>query len=212
MSDWFSGRRGSGVMPTLDSLQGELNRVLSDFGFAPPGTPGAATTQPRVDVIATERGGLEVHAELPGVEERDIDLSVDGNLLVLRGERRAEREESRRHYRVRERSFGAFSRSIALPFEPDPKDIDAEFRNGVLTVRIERPQPNQSRGAKVQIRTAGEAAASASSQGGTAQASGGAASSATGGGGAPQGGASGMLNEGGTGEPGRNGGMMSEGM
>jgi HSP20 family protein len=207
MSDWFSGRRGSGVMPTLDSLQSELSRVLNDFGFAPPGTPGAVTTQPRVDVIATERGGLEVHAELPGVEERDIDLSVDGNLLVLRGERRAEREESRRNYRVRERSFGAFSRSIALPFEPDPKDIDAEFRNGVLTVRIERPQPNQQRGAKVQIRTAG---GSGASQGGGASGAG-AASGATGGGSAPQGGASGMLNEGGSTDQSRNGGMMSEG-
>ena len=187
-------------MPTLDSLQSELGRVLSDFGFAPPGTPGAATTQPRVDVIATERGGLEVQAELPGVEERDIDLSVDGNLLVLRGERRSEREESRRHYRVRERSYGAFSRSIALPFEADPKDIDAEFRNGVLTVRLVRPQPNQQRGAKVQIRTAGASAAQAGSgaTGGQASENGG--------------GASGMMNEGSSGDPGRTGGMMSEGM
>ena len=201
MSDWFSGRRGSGTMPTLDSLQSELSRVLSDFGFAPPGTPGAATTQPKVDVISTERGGLEVQAELPGVEERDIDLLVDGNLLVLRGERRSEREESRRHYRVRERAYGAFSRSIALPFEPDPKDIDAEFRNGVLTVRLERPQPNQQRGSKVQIRTAG------GSTGQTASGATGGQTSTEGGGGA-----SGMMNEGGSGDQSRSGGMMSEGM
>jgi HSP20 family protein len=155
MSDWFSGRRGSSVSSTLESLQSELSRVLNDLGVSPPGAPGGVTSQPKVDVIATERGGLEVQAELPGVEERDVDLSVDGNLLVLRGERRSDREESRRSYRVRERSYGAFSRSIALPFEPQPSDIDAEFRNGVLTVRIERPQPNQGRGAKVQIRTAG---------------------------------------------------------
>jgi HSP20 family protein len=200
MSDWFSSRRGGATIPTLDSLQSELGRVLSDFGFAPPGTPGAATTQPKVDVIATERGGLEVQAELPGVEEHDIELSVDGNLLVLRGERRSDREEGRRSYRVRERSYGAFSRSIALPFEPNSKDVDAEFRNGVLTVRIERPQPNQHRGSKVPIRTA---SATGSGQG---------ASGATGGQTSGETGAtSGMINEGGSGDPSRGGGMMSEG-
>ncbi len=208
MSDWFSGRRGGGGMgPAFDNLQSELSRVLNDFGFAPAGTPGAVMTQPKVDVIATERGGLEVQAELPGVEERDIDLSVDGNLLVLRGERRQDREESRRNYRVRERTYGAFSRSIALPFEPQPDQIDAEFRNGVLTVRVERPQPNQQRGAKVQIRTPG-----AGGGPGQTGSSGVGTSGQTGGSTGGQTGPSGMMNEGGTADTSRSGGMLNEGM
>ena len=208
MSDWFSGRRGGGGMgPAFDNLQSELSRVLNDFGFAPAGTPGAVMTQPKVDVIATERGGLEVQAELPGVEERDIDLSVDGNLLVLRGERRQDREESRRNYRVRERTYGAFSRSIALPFEPQPDQIDAEFRNGVLTVRVERPQPNQQRGAKVQIRTGGGSAGA-----GQTGSSGTGTSGQTGGSTGGQTGPSGMLNEGGTADTSRSGGMLNEGI
>ena len=170
MSDWFGGRRSGSMASTIESLQTELNRVLTDLGVSPPGTTGGVTSQPRVDVIATERGGLEVQAELPGVEEQDVDLSVDGNLLVLRGERRSDRDAARRNYRVRERTYGAFSRSIALPFEPQASDIDAEFRNGVLTVRIERPQPSQGRGAKVQIRTAG--GSGGGSSGGTGPASG----------------------------------------
>jgi HSP20 family protein len=216
MSDWFSGRRGGGGMgPAFDNLQSELSRVLNDFGFAPAGTPGAVMTQPKVDVIATERGGLEVQAELPGVEERDIDLSVDGNLLVLRGERRADREENRRAYRVRERTYGAFSRSIALPFEPQPDQIDAEFRNGVLTVRVERPQPNQQRGAKVQIRTGGSAGAGSGgggSGGGQTGSSGGGTSGQTGGSTGGQTGPSGMMNEGGTADTSRSGGMLNEGI
>ena len=201
MSDWFSSRRGGRFGPALENLQDELSRVFTDFGFSPPGTPGAVMHQPKVDVISTERGGLEVHAELPGVEEKDIDLSVDGNLLMLRGERRADREEHRRNYRVRERAFGAFSRAIALPFEPDPQQVDAEYRNGVLTVRIERPQPNQSRGAKVQIRSAGSAAGGTGSGGGAFQGTG-ATGDASGG----------MLGEGGSGDTGRSGGMLGEGV
>lgn len=221
MSDWFGGRRGGsggggGVGPALEGFQNELNRVLTDFGFSPPGAPGGVTSQPKVDVIASDRGGLEVQAELPGVEERDIDLSVDGNLLVLRGERRSDREESRRNYRVRERSYGTFSRSIALPFEPDPSDIDAEFRNGVLTVRLQRPQPNQGRGAKVQIRSTGQGAGQAGGQS-AGSSSGATGSSVQGGSGETSGqtggqtGPSGMLSEGGSGDPSRSGGMLSEG-
>lgn len=159
MSDWFSGRRPGSMMPDFGTLQSEVNRVFSDLGFAPPGQASAQgaglTTAPRVDVISTESGGYEIHAELPGVEESDIDLSVEGQMLTLRGERRQEREENRRNYRVRERSFGAFSRTIALPFEAKPEQIDAEFRNGVLTIRVEKPREPERRGSKVSIRSAG---------------------------------------------------------
>ena len=206
MSDWFSSRRGGRFGPALETLQDELSRVFNDFGFAPPGTPGAVMHQPKVDVISTDRGGLEVHAELPGVDEKDIDLTVDGNLLMLRGERRADRDEHRRNYRIRERSFGAFSRSIALPFEPDPSQIDAEYRNGVLVVRVERPQPNQSRGAKVQIRSG------ASPGGGFQGTTQGTTQGGTGGEAATSGGPSGMLNEGGSGDTSRSGGMLGEGV
>ena len=158
MSDWFSGRRPGSMMPDFSTLQSEVNRVFADLGISAPGQGGpqgaGLTTAPRVDVISTENGGYEIHAELPGVEENDIDLSVEGNMLTLSGERRQVREESRRSYRVRERSVGAFSRTIALPFEARPDQIDAEFRNGVLTVRVERPREPERRGSKVNIRSA----------------------------------------------------------
>lgn len=200
MSDWFSGRRSGPTMPDFGQLQSEVNRVFADLGFTPPGQTGAqgtVTTAPKVDVLSTSDGGYEIHAELPGVEEKDIDLSVEGNLLTLAGERRQEREESRRNYRVRERSFGSFSRTIALPFEATPEQIDAEFRNGVLTVRVERPREPERRGSKVNIRSAGGGASS------TIESSTGAS------GGSSQPG--GMMGEGTSGAGERPGGMMGEG-
>lgn len=209
MSDWFSGRRSGALMPNLENLASEVSRVISDFGFTVPGqAAGGLTTAPRVDVVATDGGGYEIHAELPGVEEKDIDLSVDGAMLTLRGERRAEREEKGRSYRLRERSFGAFSRTIALPFEAKPDRIDAEFKNGVLTVRVERPREPERSGSKVNIRSSGgpstvTAEASAGSAGGMGQ-SGGSGSAAGGG----------MMGEGASGAAGAGsgaGGMMGEG-
>lgn len=160
MSDWFSPRRAGALVPSFDTLQNEVNRVFSDFGFATPtGLQSALTSAPKVDVLKTQEGGYEIHAELPGVEEGDIDLSVEGNVLTLSGERRVEREQGRGDWRVRERSTGAFSRAIALPFEAQPDQVDAEFRNGVLTVRVARPPEPQTRGSKVAIRSAGQAGA-----------------------------------------------------
>lgn len=209
MSDWFSGRRSGSLMPNFETLQSEVNRVFSDLGFPAPGAQGGGlTTAPRMDVMGAEDGGYEIHAELPGVEESDIDLSVEGNILTLRGERRQEREQSARSYRVRERSFGAFSRTIALPFEARPEQIDAEFRNGVLTVRVQRPREPERRGSKVSIRSGGttiEGSATASggmSQGG-GETSGGSGSGAGGGG---------MMGEGSSGSGAQPmGGMMGEG-
>jgi HSP20 family protein len=213
MSDWFQGRRGSRLAPAFETLQDELARVFTDLGFSPPGTQGAVVHQPKVDVISTERGGIEVHVELPGVDEKDIDLTVDGNLLTIRGERRTDREESRRNYRLRERAFGAFSRSIALPFEPDPGQVDAEYRHGVLVVRVERPQPNQGRGARVPIRsgTGSGGGAFQSGPGGPGQSSGATGGQTNGPTGGQTGQTSGMLNEGGTADTSRSGGMLGEG-
>jgi HSP20 family protein len=149
-------------MRDFGTLQNEVNRVFADLGFSPPGQNAASpemganlTTAPRLDVVTTENGGYEIHVDLPGLEDKDIDLSVDGDLLTLRGERRQERDEARRNYRVRERAFGTFSRTIALPFEARPEQIDAEFKNGVLTIRVERPREPERSGSKVNIRSRG---------------------------------------------------------
>ncbi len=214
MSDWFGGRRGGGFVPSFEALQNEVNRVFADFGFTPPTQPpsptgaGPVVSSPRLDVLKTRDGDYEIHAELPGLEEKDIDLSVDGNILTLSGERRVDRDAARGEWRVRERSHGAFARTIALPFEAKPEDIDAEFKNGVLMVRVQRPREPERSGSKVPIRSASSAGggqgeggfstpeSTAGLTGASSDAHGGSSGGAADGGGAQRSGGEGTMGEG----------------
>lgn len=90
---------------------------------------------PQVDVAETENE-VTVSADLPGLDEKDIKVSLDGDLLTLRGERRHEHEEKKEHYRCMERSYGSFHRSVVLPEGIDRDHVKATFNKGVLTVRI----------------------------------------------------------------------------
>ena len=91
--------------------------------------------RPAVDILEKD-GNLIMRAELPGIEEKDIELKLEGQVLTLRGERKFEKEDRRENYCRLERRYGAFSRSFALPDSADRDKIRAEYRNGVLTVTI----------------------------------------------------------------------------
>ena len=95
---------------------------------------------PRIDVAET-KDAIELTAELPGVEEKDVDLTLADGVLTIRGEKKTERNESdpAKNWHVVERSYGSFSRSIALPFDPDPAKTEAKFEKGVLRVRLAKP-------------------------------------------------------------------------
>jgi HSP20 family protein len=97
---------------------------------------------PRIDVSETDKE-LTFTAELPGVEEKDIDVSVVGDRLTIKGEKKSQFEdksdEQGRVVHRLERSYGAFQRTLPLPYEVDPDSISAEFKNGILTVRLPKP-------------------------------------------------------------------------
>lgn len=100
---------------------------------------------PRVDLAETE-SEVTVKAELPGIDPKDVDVQVVGNTLTLRGEKRQESEDKRRDYHYVERQYGTFSRTITLPATVDADKVEAEFRNGVLTVTIaKRPDARPKR-------------------------------------------------------------------
>jgi HSP20 family protein len=90
---------------------------------------------PRADV-ATDEAAFKVEMELPGVEEGDVEVLVSADELTVRGEKRAGREVSERHYYLRERAYGAFRRSFRLPPEADAGRAKASYKNGVLTVSV----------------------------------------------------------------------------
>lgn len=89
--------------------------------------------------VAETKDAFEVTAELPGVDEKDIKVSLDANQLVIAGEKKAESSKEEKDWHVEERSYGSFYRSMSLPFEPEDGAVDAHFDKGVLRLTIKKP-------------------------------------------------------------------------
>jgi HSP20 family protein len=118
----------------------DLNRVQREFekSFFGPRTRNADFA-PAVDVHEdAER--LVLRAELPGVKREDIEVSIDANVLTLKGERKLEKEEQNRRYHRIERSYGTFVRQFQLPSNVDSAQIDAQLTEGVLTIALNKKQ------------------------------------------------------------------------
>jgi HSP20 family protein len=94
----------------------------------------ADTLSPKIDV-AESKDAIDVTAELPGVDEKDLDVTLANGMLTVRGEKRTERDEQDKdkNWHVVERSYGSFSRSIPLPFDPDPAKVEAKFERAYCT-------------------------------------------------------------------------------
>ena len=131
--------------PQLDVLQGDMNRLFDTF-FQ--GRAGASSTNggrrwvPAMDLAETDREFV-LRVDLPGLDEKDIDVEVRDDVLRISGRREAEHEDRREGYHRVERSFGSFSRSLDLPKGTDASAISAEFDRGVLEVRIPKPEERQ---------------------------------------------------------------------
>ena len=140
-------------------LQHEMNRLFDDafsgFGLASRLSPEPAEFRsPRIDIRETD-SALEVEAELPGCDENDIDVQLSDNVLTIRGEKRFERKDEKNgEYRLIERSFGSFARSIPAPFDVDPDAVEATFRNGVLKLTLAKPPGAASRTRKIEVKRA----------------------------------------------------------
>ena len=122
-------------------LYEELDRVFDSFwrGFGMPTSQAPRAFAPRMDVTETETE-YRIEAELPGLAEKDIAVTLENGVLTLTGERREEleKEDEKRGFRHRETFRGRFERSLALPDDADEKGVSAKYKNGVLTVEIPR--------------------------------------------------------------------------
>lgn len=130
----------------------EMDRLFDSF-FAPTqfgrgGFGGLAgfPFNPAIDLTENEKE-VRLRAELPGVDEKDVEISVERDILTIRGEKREERTEDGDKRRVVERSYGSFERSIRLPFAPEDEEIKANFKDGVLTITALKP-PELARSSK----------------------------------------------------------------
>ena len=144
------------ALPSLRDVR-SADRLFDDlwrgFGLAPgelaSAHPGFA---PRMDIRETDEE-LVFKAELPGVEEKDFEVVLEDDVLILKGEKRTEREsEDKGVHRVEIRS-GNFERRFALPFEADPEAVKAAYRNGILTVTVPKPTEAKPQVRQIEITT-----------------------------------------------------------
>ena len=154
------GPAGSANDPFL-AMRREMDRMFDSFmregAFAglPAAFGGSGFLSPKVDVAETDKG-LEVSAELPGIDEKDIELQLDQGVLTIKAEHKAEKEEKdeKKHYHLVERSYGTFLRRIGVPFEPDTDKVTASFEKGVLKVVVPRSPAAEKQVKKIAIKSA----------------------------------------------------------
>ena len=132
---WFRPMPSYGVNYGFFSpLHKETDQIFDDFGAFPSATAARSAT-PRMSVGETDNW-VEIEAELPGVEEKAIEVTLSDDVLTIKGEKRMESDNLKKDYYYQERTFGKFARSITLPFEPDPKTVKTLFTNGVLKITL----------------------------------------------------------------------------
>ena len=133
----------------FESLRREVDRLFEDFTMSPfrlpfrrPAfdiepfwAPESWVAVPAIDVVERDNG-YEVHADLPGMDEKDVELKIAGGVLTIKGSKHEEKEEKKPDFHLRERRFGSFERALRVPEGVDPDRIEASFKKGVLTVML----------------------------------------------------------------------------
>lgn len=141
-------------------LRGEMDRLFDEFPSRWPAIHlperfAGLSAMPRPAVEMTEKpDGYRISIEVPGIEPEAIDLQVEGDTLMLRGEKQSERDEQEEDYTFSERSYGAFERRIALPADALREEVEARAKNGVLTIRIPREAKPEKSSRKIDIKSA----------------------------------------------------------
>jgi HSP20 family protein len=150
----------------LESLRQEIDQLIEDFGLGTWRLPfrrsffdmdpfrrakTAFSGMPAVDVTKTEKG-YKVVAELPGMDEKNIEVKIANGMLTIKGEKQEEKEEEKQNYYVRERSFGSFERTFPVPDGVDLDQVDASFKKGVLTVTLPKTEEAQKAKKKITVK------------------------------------------------------------
>jgi HSP20 family protein len=148
------------------NLRQEIDRLFEDFGrgfFASPFRPfnfepqwsraTAVTTAPAVDIAESDKA-YEITAELPGMDEKNLEVKVANDTLTIRGEKKEEKEQKEKDYYLSERSYGSFERYFRVPDDVDVDKIEANLKNGVLRVVLPKKAEAQKPEKKVEVKAA----------------------------------------------------------
>jgi HSP20 family protein len=152
------------VPDVWNSFRGEMDRLFDRFGFPslrrvfdmePSWRPASSFgfSAPAIDMSEDDKT-YKISAELPGIDADDIDVSLSGDTLVLKGEKRQEKVQKDKNYHFSERSYGSFQRSFQLPTSIDRDRVAADFSNGVLTITLPKTAEAQKPQKKIEIRSA----------------------------------------------------------
>ena len=136
--------------PLFADLAGTRDRLNRLFGglLETEGVTAAGEWAPVVDIIENEHA-ITIKAELPGIDPKDVAVTIDNNVLTLKGERHFEKEVKKENYHRMERAYGTFARSFALPAFVDMENVKADFRNGLLTIAVPKKEAAKTRAVEV---------------------------------------------------------------
>ena len=151
MFDLLPSRRRGEVPSVFSEMDDLLQKMWVDFPFHNLEEDVDLSWSPRLDVSETDKA-LEVVADLPGMEKKDIKVSLDGDLLTIKGEKKEVKEKKDKHYHTIERRSGSFYRALRLPIGVQSDKIDANFKDGVLTLTLPKSKEAAKKVAQIEIK------------------------------------------------------------
>jgi len=136
----------------LGTIQNEMNRLFNTFFDTPTHSNGSTYRRwvPAMDLVESD-GEYVLKADLPGLSEGDVKIEVEDRVLTISGERKSETEDRKEGYYRIERSYGSFARSLTLPEGVDSEAVKANFENGVLEVRIPKPEARKPKTVEITV-------------------------------------------------------------
>jgi len=158
-------RRADHFPDAWQSFRSEMDRLFDRFGTGfgfpslrrmsdvePAWRSSFSFSMPAIDMSETEKA-YKISAELPGIDAKDIDVSVTGDMLVIKGEKRQEKEKKDKSYHFSERAYGSFQRAFDLPASVDRDKVAADFSQGVLTITLPKTAEAQRPAKKSEVRS-----------------------------------------------------------
>jgi HSP20 family protein len=143
------------LIEPFNQLRTEVDRLFESFPFRLPTLSFKRfASSPALEMTETDKA-FKITAELPGIQPENVDVTFEEGMLRISGEKKEQREENERGYRMSERSYGAFERIVSLPSAANPEKIDAKFKNGVLTITVGKNGEERRNARKISINNQG---------------------------------------------------------
>jgi len=148
---WGLTKRSGDIDNTLDSFRKNMDRVFDDFFSLKPTTLFESEWLPTLDVEENDKA-VHVKAEMPGINEKDLNVTLENNVLTISGEKKEEKEDNKKNYVLSERRFGSFSRSVTLPDGIKSEKIKAGFKNGILNIEIPKEETAKPKKISIEVK------------------------------------------------------------